>query len=981
MSTYSTNLKIELIGTGEQAGTWGVTTDDNFSNVFEQSIVGRVTVPFTDADVTLTATNSVSSQSFRNVYLNCTGTNTASRNLIVPTINKNYVVQNNTTGGFNIVVKTTAGTGITIPNGKTCTVYADGTNVIQAFDYLPVATVGTLTITSITAGSITDSGLTSGRVTYAGTAGLLQDSANLTFNGTTLTSTGFAGPISGVVTSTSITDSGLTSGRVTYATTGGLLTDAGTFTYDGTVLTVSKAAATPYISISNGTGGINIGVDSADNNFAFLNSLNSIKFLVNTGTAEAMRINSTTAIGVGYVPTSNAGAHSFGVASYSGIIAGVTLGGSGNDYGTVGYNAGFTVTNDSYKYLATDYSSIIQFSSGGFKFLTAPSGTAGNAVTFTERMRIDNAGNVGIGTSSPYAPANYGNLTVNGTNGGTFSLFTNGTRSFTAYSTTGAVVMGSVTSVPLVLTTNDTERMRIDSSGNVGIGTSNPTSLLNLYKAGSTEVACKYQNGNATAGFVVGVSTAGVGLVYHIDSQPIIFATANTERMRIDSSGNVGINVVPKTWFSVYKLISIGSGTVQNTFAGQTNDYVASIWTNSYADAVNTERYIDASYASKYTQGGVGGSPYIWKYAAAGTAGAAITWNEAMRIDSAGNVGIGGGATQRLNVFNVAGGPTKVYIQSDLNFAGAYIGTSTANRGGNVELIGHTDGSNSDSFKIEHANDSAPQALTFSYAAPQTAYSSLSYSEKMRIDSNGNVGIGLTNPATYGKLAVAGSIVATGSGGAIVLNRRDTNVYASAIYSASGGMLWDLPGVGTAMTLDASAYLFVNTTTSSYSGAVARTNINGGTTSALVTTTSGGAAYAAQYVHNTATTGNNEFITFGTEATWTARGAINYNRAAGLTVYNTTSDYRAKDIISPVLNSGEVIDSVPVYMGKMKDATQERPMFIAHETPDYAHTGEKDAVDKDGNPVYQQMDASSLVPVLWAEVQSLRKRLALLESK
>jgi hypothetical protein len=55
-------------------------------------------------------------------------------------------------------------------------------------------------------------------------------------------------------------------------------------------------------------------------------------------------------------------------------------------------------------------------------------------------------------------------------------------------------------------------------------------------------------------------------------------------------------------------------------------------------------------------------------------------------------------------------------------------------------------------------------------------------------------------------------------------------------------------------------------------------------------------------------------------------------------------------------------------------------MFIAHETPDYAHTGEKDAVDKDGNPVYQQMDASSLVPVLWAEVQSLRKRLALLES-
>jgi hypothetical protein len=51
-------------------------------------------------------------------------------------------------------------------------------------------------------------------------------------------------------------------------------------------------------------------------------------------------------------------------------------------------------------------------------------------------------------------------------------------------------------------------------------------------------------------------------------------------------------------------------------------------------------------------------------------------------------------------------------------------------------------------------------------------------------------------------------------------------------------------------------------------------------------------------------------------------------------------------------------------------------MFIAHEVPAYAHTGEKDAVDADGKPVYQQMDASALIPVMWAEIQDLRKRLA-----
>jgi hypothetical protein len=127
---------------------------------------------------------------------------------------------------------------------------------------------------------------------------------------------------------------------------------------------------------------------------------------------------------------------------------------------------------------------------------------------------------------------------------------------------------------------------------------------------------------------------------------------------------------------------------------------------------------------------------------------------------------------------------------------------------------------------------------------------------------------------------------------------------------------------------------------------------------------------------NAATTGNNQFIDFYTESSATLRGSISYNRSGGLTAYNVTSDYRAKDISGPVVNSGALIDSVPVYMGKMKGATQERPMFIAHETPAYAHTGVKDAVDADGNPVYQQMDASALIPVMWAEIQSLRKRLA-----
>jgi hypothetical protein len=140
--------------------------------------------------------------------------------------------------------------------------------------------------------------------------------------------------------------------------------------------------------------------------------------------------------------------------------------------------------------------------------------------------------------------------------------------------------------------------------------------------------------------------------------------------------------------------------------------------------------------------------------------------------------------------------------------------------------------------------------------------------------------------------------------------------------------------------------------------------------------TGGGATTDTMGFWNRAASGDNQFLAFATDTSPTVRGRVTYNRSGGLVVYGTTSDYRAKDISGPVTNSGALIDSVPVYMGKMKGATQERPMFIAHETPAYAHIGEKDAVDADGNPVYQQMDASALIPVMWAEIQSLRKRLA-----
>lgn len=120
------------------------------------------------------------------------------------------------------------------------------------------------------------------------------------------------------------------------------------------------------------------------------------------------------------------------------------------------------------------------------------------------------------------------------------------------------------------------------------------------------------------------------------------------------------------------------------------------------------------------------------------------------------------------------------------------------------------------------------------------------------------------------------------------------------------------------------------------------------------------------------TSGTNQFVGFYTEAGITQRGSITYNRGVGLTAYNTTSDYRAKDISGPISDALQTVAQLKPYMGTMKGATVERPMFVAHEAQvpaPYCVTGEKDAVNEAGEPVFQQMDHSTLVPLLTAAIQ------------
>jgi len=146
-STYSA-LKIELIGTGEQSGTWGTTTNTNLGDAaLGEAITGSADVNFaTAADVTVTLTDVNTTQAARNLRLNITESSTGIGyvgNLILGSgcqIEKFYLINNTGTGAKT--VKNTTGTGISVPAGKATLVYNNGTNVVDAATYFSSLTLG-----------------------------------------------------------------------------------------------------------------------------------------------------------------------------------------------------------------------------------------------------------------------------------------------------------------------------------------------------------------------------------------------------------------------------------------------------------------------------------------------------------------------------------------------------------------------------------------------------------------------------------------------------------------------------------------------------------------------------------------------------------------------------------------------------------------------------------------------------------------------
>jgi hypothetical protein len=512
--------------------------------------------------------------------------------------------------------------------------------------------------------------------------------------------------------------------------------------------------------------------------------------------------------------------------------------------------------------------------------------------------------------------------------------------------------------------------MVLNSTG-LGIGTSSPSYKLDVL--GTSRI---YQSGNTAASLMLNSNQGTIGTGYAFTlaqsnsagNYNFTIAEGATTYLTLTNSisgagGNLGLGVTPSAWIT--PAIQAGSYASVHT---NLNLGAAEFMSNAYRSASTTYNYINTNYATRYRQYD---GAHTWWTAASGTAGNAITFTQAMTLDASGNLLVGATSstysTSGRGVIEVNGSSNSLFALKRAGAGSAYLLASSGE------------------FQFNNTE-----------ATPMTFY--VNGSERARIDSSGRFLIGTTNSGGN-KLAIS-----DGAG--------DTTSYGSVqvVRASSSGTSWHYSGV--ANGADICGFGFNSSNTAIFGqgnnpntpNAYVAAGLIGGSNNLVFGTTATERARidsSGNLLVGTTSVANSSKVTFGftpstqnglsindTEATevsigyinfsrsGTSKGSITYNNTTGITSYNTTSDYRAKDISGPVTDSGALIDSTPVYMGKMHGATQERPMFIAHETPAYAHTGTKDAVDEDGNPVYQQMDASALIPVMWAEIQSLRKRLA-----
>jgi hypothetical protein len=649
----------------------------------------------------------------------------------------------------------------------------------------------------------------------------------------------------------------------------------------------------------------------------------------------------------------------------------------------------------------------------------------------SERLRIDTSGNVGIGTSSPSSLLNVSASDSTGINvrfditntqsGSLLSFLSSGTTfsaaGWPAISDAGIIRSGVSSSGGLVLTTagstapiifspESTERMRLDATGRLGIGTTSPSqrlhvaagTILSSNTAGTIATVSIAGNGSTvgTSDFALQQGTSSEAYVYNRANSFLVLGTNNTERMRINAAGDVGIRTA-----SFSTLASSGRGLLE---------------INGTSDSAMGFKAGDTLYGYLYTSStefriaNITANPLIF-----------YTNNtERMRIDSSGRVGIA--ATSMSYHLEVGNGtadtrfvanPNNAYaigVKNGANNIGGWIGSPSggvlsfsANDGtermridasGNL-LIGRTSQSTGDWFVTAQggytatSQDNSVRSQLFAWTglAGTGTFTNHDFTfrtnntEKMRITSGGNVGIGTSSPdnnAGYIALSITGS-----TGGQIYWRSTGSSVSAYAGADSTGGYI---------ATLSDHALIFRTNNTergrfTNQGAFMVGTNIAVNSTDLVhkIGDVASGTAYARLMMQER---GGN-WISFN-DGAGTHYGTI--VRSGSGVSYGSNSDYRLKENIVPMTGALNKVAQLKPCTYTWKSTGEAGQGFIAHELqeviPD-AVSGEKDGINPETDtPAYQTVDTSFLVATLTAAIQeqqaiieSLKSRIEILEQK
>jgi len=578
-TAYTSLLGLALPVTGELSGTWGDTVNNSITSLLDTSVAGTTNVS-TDADVTLTTTTGASNTA-RQAILLFSGARTALRTVTAPAQSKIYTVINATTGGFSVkLVGAGPTTGVTIVAGESAICAWNGSDFVKVSNtggeasFTNVTVTGTTTLSGLTAStalaldasknvvSVTNTGSGSNVLATSPTlvtpalgtpsalvgTNITGTATSFNINGTVGATTPATGAFTTLTTSSTVTFNGGTANGVAYLNGSKVVTSGSALTFDGTSLGVGTTSPASLLAVAGSTSttlGLSISaggwnnarhrltvpssgdesvwswnytgsaIDSSSYGTASIGlTSNAIKFATattNTAPSEQMRLTST-GLGIGTSsPTTKVEAAGNIKVSYanSGANSSIVV---NNTSSTAASTSQFIATNDASRSLRIQYISSGGAGgaalSGGFTTEVAQIFTDNNypisiGTNSVAHLNIDSSGNLGIGTSSP---------------GSKLDVRSGATIFGAQILSTGTNTYGATTSTSL---TNSNFQL-------VGGGASGATTGIRLSQGGSFELYFGGVQESGGAGAFVWQGYSG---------------SAYAERMRIDSSGNLGLGV------------------------------------------------------------------------------------------------------------------------------------------------------------------------------------------------------------------------------------------------------------------------------------------------------------------------------------------------------------------------------------------------------------------------------------------------------